>query len=182
MNEEQQLIKQAQKGNSLALSQLLQQNYGFLQKYIIKITLNTHLAEDLTQETMLKAMIKIKLYDGSSKFSSWLITIASRLYIDLQRRKKREVLYQEQEEGFRKLHWQLHQQDASLSLDLLQALQQVSDELRLLIILKHYYGYAYEEIALMLNIPSGTVKSRIHHGLKNLRKELVNHGPQQQYQ
>jgi RNA polymerase sigma-70 factor (ECF subfamily) len=177
LNEELQLIKQAQKGDTSAMSELLQQNYAFLLKYLIKITLQSELAEDLAQDTMLKAMVRIKLYNGSSKFSSWLITIATRLYIDLQRKKKREIAYQEHEESFRKLQWQLLQQDTALSLDMLHALSQLTDELRLLIILKHYYGYTYDEISRMLDIPSGTVKSRIHHGLKTLRKDLIEHEP-----
>lgn len=40
------------------------------------------------------------------------------------------------------------------------------------VILKHYYGYSYEEIARMMRIAEGTVKSRVHNGLKRLRKEL----------
>ncbi|MNH35900.1 RNA polymerase sigma factor SigY [compost metagenome] len=43
------------------------------------------------------------------------------------------------------------------------------------VLLKYYYGYAQEEIAAMLDIPVGTVKSRLHNGLKQLRKELAGH-------
>lgn len=168
------LIREAQQGSRTALSILLQQNYGFLMKYLLKITMQPAAAEDLAQETMLRCMEKIKLYNGSSKFSSWLITIASRMYIDGLRKKKRETLWQEQEQALRKLRWQMERAGGDWP-DVLEALAGLSEEMRVPIILKHYYGYAYEEIADMLELPPGTVKSRVHNGLKSLRKELAEH-------
>ena len=55
---------------------------------------------------------------------------------------------------------------------ILQALSKLNEETRFPIILKHYYGYSYEEIAKKMKILTGTVKSRIHNGLKTLKKEL----------
>ncbi|MOA50598.1 RNA polymerase sigma factor SigY [compost metagenome] len=57
----------------------------------------------------------------------------------------------------------------------LQALGELKSEWRMPVLLKYYYGYAQEEIAAMLDIPVGTVKSRLHNGLKQLRKELAGH-------
>lgn len=168
------LIADAKRGDRTALSLLLQRHYTFLVKYLIKATMQPTLAEDLAQETMLKAMEKIKLYNGQSRFSSWLITIGTRLYIDSLRKKKREIRWQEQEQSLRKLKWQAAYGGAEWS-DVLDALGGLSEELRLPIVLKHYYGYAYEEIAGMLDIPEGTVKSRVHNGIKSLRKELSPH-------
>jgi RNA polymerase sigma-70 factor (ECF subfamily) len=169
--EEQELIRQAMKGDNLALSMLLHNHYAFLLKYLMKITLHTQLAEDIAQETMLKAIQKIKLYNGQSKFSSWLMTIGTRLFIDHQRKHKREKLWQEQELSLRKLRWQAehHHEDWPLVLD---ALGQIPEDIRIPVILKHYYGYSYEEIGSMLEIPEGTAKSRVHNGLKQVRKEL----------
>src|SRR5690606_21905138 len=83
----------------------LQENYSFLVKYLMKVTLHPQTAEDLTQETMMKCVEKIQLYNGKSKFSSWLITIATNLFIDQQRRKKREKNWLEQEKALRKMKW-----------------------------------------------------------------------------
>ena len=77
--DEKDLIRKAKKGDTLALSKLLQQNYSFLFKYLMKATLHPQIAEDLTQETMMKCIEKIQLYNGESKFSSWLITIGTNL-------------------------------------------------------------------------------------------------------
>ncbi|TCP52342.1 RNA polymerase sigma (SigY) subunit [Tumebacillus sp. BK434] len=169
--EEQELIRLAVRGDAVALSLLMQQHYSFLMKYLIKVTLNPTLAEDVTQETMIKCIEKIHLYNGKAKFSSWLITIATNLYIDDLRKKKREQNWQEQEQSLRKMRWQAtqHQEDWPLVLD---ALGGLSEDVRLPIILKHYYGYSYDEIAEIMQLAAGTVKSRIHNGLKSLRKEL----------
>lgn len=171
--EEQQLIRLAQRGDSKALALLLRQHYAFLYKYLLKITLHPQTAEDLTQESMLRCVEKIRLYNGKSKFSSWLITIATNLYMDQLRRLKRERDWKEQEEAdTRKLRWQSQHATDGWS-DIMEAFGELTQEMRVPIILKHIYGYAYEEIAQMLDIPLGTVKSRIHNGLRQLRKEMT---------
>ncbi|NHN29993.1 RNA polymerase sigma factor SigY [Paenibacillus agricola] len=177
MTDERELVILAQKGDNQALSILFQQNYGFLKKYLIKTTLNLQAAEDLTQETLLRGMEKLHLYKEKSKFSSWLITIANRIYIDGLRKQTRERRWQEQEHitATRHLQWQLAQQGGEWD-DVLSALHELSYEARAAIILKHYYGYSQEEIADMLGVPTGTIKSRIHNGLNHLRKELGEHG------
>lgn len=169
--EEQENIKRAIKGDERALAHLLHQHYSFLMKYLLKVTMNPILAEDLTQETMLKCIEKIHLYNGKSKFSSWLITIATRLYIDGMRRKQLERKWQEQEQPRRLMQWQLEQAQEQWT-DILEVLASVSYDVRLPILLKHYYGYSYEEIAQLMSIPMGTVKSRIYNGLAQIRREL----------
>ncbi|TCZ78763.1 RNA polymerase sigma factor SigY [Paenibacillus albiflavus] len=170
--EEQERINQAIRGNEQALAHLLHDHYAFLMKYLLKVTMNPALAEDLTQDTMLKCIEKIHLYNGKSKFSSWLITIASRLYIDGMRRNKLERKWQEsQKQPLRFMQWQMGQTHEQWS-DILEAMATVSYETRLPVMLKHYYGYSYEEIAEIINVPVGTVKSRIYNGLRHIRKEL----------
>jgi RNA polymerase sigma-70 factor (ECF subfamily) len=176
MTDERQLITQAQKGDNTALSMLFQQHYSFLIKYLTKVTMNVQTAEDLTQEALMRCMEKLHLYNGRSKFSTWLITIATRLYIDELRKKRRERRWQEDEHNqtLRSIQWQLTRQGGEWP-DVLNALHALPYDIRVPIILKHYYGYTQEEIADMLEVPAGTIKSRIHYGLKNLRKELGDH-------
>lgn len=90
--EEKDLIISAKRGDQLAFAMLFKNNYPFLVKYLIKITMNPDAAEELAQETMAKCVEKIGLFNGKSKFSSWLITIATNLYIDQKRKSKREEL------------------------------------------------------------------------------------------
>jgi len=175
LSDEQTLIRAAQHGDSHALAKLMHTNYSFLLKYLLKIALHQQLAEDLAQETMLRAIERIKLYNGQSKFSSWLITIGTRLFYDEMRKRKRENNLLDAEQTMRKLRWQAVQQGVAWS-EALEALGNLTEEARVPIVLKHYYGYAYEEIASMLDIPLGTVKSRIFNGIKQMRKELDDDG------
>ncbi|WNS43002.1 RNA polymerase sigma factor SigY [Paenibacillus sp. MMS20-IR301] len=163
-------ISRAQQGDAAALAALLQEHYSFLYKYLIKATMDPSLAEELAQDTMVRCMEKIGTYNGASAFSSWLITIASRLYIDRKRRWKREAKWQE-EQGVRSIRWRFESRDMEWS-EVLDALSRLSAAQRMAVLLKHYYGYGYDEIGGMLQIPSGTVKSRVAAGLNQLRREL----------
>jgi RNA polymerase sigma-70 factor, ECF subfamily len=169
--DEKELIKKAKKGDHKAFAVLFKENFPFLVKYLVKVTMNRDMAEELAQDTMAKCVEKIHLYNGKSKFSSWLMTIATNRFIDLQRRQKKERDWQQRESNLRKMKWDMQSRNEEWN-DLLEALSKLSDEVRLPIVLKHYYGFSYEEIAGMVKLPEGTVKSRIHNGIHFLRKEL----------
>lgn len=165
------LIKNAKKGDHLAFAMLFKEHYPFLVKYLMKITMNPDTAEELAQETMAKCIQKIHLYNGQSKFSTWLVSIATNTYIDQCRKKKREKNWQGQEEIYRKLKWHFESRNEEWN-DALEALGRLPEDVRIPIILKHYYGYSYDEIGEWMKISSGTVKSRVHNGIKSVRREL----------
>lgn len=176
-NEEAEWIGQAQRGDMTALALLLQRHYSFLIRYFMKITLQPEWAQDLTQETMLRCMEKIKLYNGQTRFSSWLVTIGTRIYIDGLRKRKRERRLIVEEQTLHRLKWQIQLAGEDWP-EVLEALGHLDEGIRLPIVLKHYYGYTYGEIAAIMDLPEGTVKSRVHNGLGLLRKELKKDGEQ----
>lgn len=171
------MIERALRNEPDALASLLQHHYAFLYKYILKITMNRIMAEDLVQETMAKAIERLGAFQGKGKFSTWLISIGTRLYWDAMRRRQRERrwLQSEQESQMRALRFEMQTGYGEWPAAL-EALGQLSYEMRVPVLLKHYYGYEYDEIAHWLGIPAGTVKSRVHNGLKQLRKELQRDG------
>ncbi len=172
----QEQIRQAQQGDASALAGLLREHYTFLYKYLVKVTMNPLLAEEIVQDTMVRCMERISTYNGSSAFSSWLITIATRLYIDRKRRWKREAEWKQQEEqGSRSIRWRFESQGEEWS-GVLDALSRLPTAQRVALLLKHYYGYSYDEIGAILQIPSGTVKSRVAYGISQMRKELNEDG------
>lgn len=173
--EEGELIRSAKRGDKRAFAMLFHHNYSFLVKYLMKVTMNPDTAEELAQETMARCIEKIHLYQEKSKFSSWLISIATNLYIDQQRKKKREKNWQQQEEIYRKLKWQIESRSEEWT-DTLAALSKLAENVRIPIILKHYYGYSYDEIGEMMKLSSGTIKSRVHNGILAVRKELKLNG------
>lgn len=166
------LVKRAIKGDSQSLSELLRQHYSFLYQYALKLTMNKVKAEDVTQETMLKAIEKMDTFQGQSKFSTWLIAIASRLVIDRARRSERENKWLQEEGMLRSIRYEALNRMNEWP-DALQALGELDERQRMAVLLKYYYGYSQEEIATMLDVALGTVKSRLHSGLKQLRKELT---------
>jgi RNA polymerase sigma-70 factor, ECF subfamily len=169
--DEKELITSAKKGDHRSFAVLFRNHYPLLVKYLMKITMNPDLSEELAQATMAKSVEKIHLFNGKSKFSSWLISIATNMYIDQHRKKKREKEWNEGEAASRKLQWHMESRNEEWT-DALAALSRLSDEMRIPLILKHYYGYSYDEIGEILNIAAGTAKSRVHHGLLAIRREL----------
>ncbi|QSO52055.1 RNA polymerase sigma factor SigY [Alicyclobacillus curvatus] len=166
-----QQITAAKRGDNEALAEVLQKHYLYVFRYLVKVTLHRQTAEDLTQDTMIRAIEKIQLYDPQrSRFPSWLITIATRLFLDHKRRQQREKTLLSPDEVLHGLRWQLESSTENWWV-LVDALARLPDHTRAAVVLKHYYGFGYDEIADILKIPAGTVKSRIHHGLSGLRKE-----------
>jgi RNA polymerase sigma-70 factor, ECF subfamily len=171
------LIKNAKDGDHLAFAMLFKEHYPFLVKYLMKITMNPDTAEELAQETMAKCVQKIQLYNGQSKFSTWLVSIATNLYIDQCRKNKREKNWQGQEVVFRKLKWHFESRNEEWD-DALEALGRLPEDVRIPIILKHYYGYSYDEIGCWMQLSPGTIKSRVHNGIMSVRRELkLDEGP-----
>lgn len=166
------LMEEARGGNRQSLARLLYDNYEMVFKYLIKFTLNKSTAEDLVQETMVRAIEKFELFDPSkAKFSTWLITIAQNIYLDGIRRKKREQKHFDEEIQLEDLCDLQEEHDEDLD-RVLEALSRLPDDSRFPLVLKHYHGYSLEEIARIMSIPLGTVKSRIHNAIKAVRKEL----------
>ena len=168
-----QLIYDAKNGSSYALGQLLQDNYSAVFKFVLKLTLNAQSAADVTQDCMVRVIDKFSLYDPEkSSLSTWMITIAKNLWIEECRKKARLFKifdkYHENEEAYENSNideFLIHD-------EVLSALNRLSDKERMSLILKHLNGYSYEEIAVILKIPLGTVKSRISSGMKSFKKEL----------
>lgn len=164
------LIYEAQNGSNYALAQLLQENYSIVYKFILKLTLNPQIAADITQECMVRVIDKFNLYDpNKSALSTWMITIAKNLWVEECRKNKVSKKYENQYEETEEADFlnQIIDKD-----EILTALKKLNEKLRIPVVLKHAEGYSYEDIAKILNIPIGTVKSRISNGIKFLKKEL----------
>lgn len=166
-------IKRAQNGDQQALAALLKDHYSFIVKYVWKMSGDEHLAYDVTQDTIVKAIQKIQQFKYNSTFSTWLIQMATHTYIDHKRKQKRSQKIDEKAiQEWRNPH--AHNTPDELH-DVQEALWALDDQYRIPIVLKHYYGYDYQEISSMTNVKVGTLKSRVHYGLEKLRKELLSH-------
>lgn len=163
------LIRRAQDGDKQALAELLKKHYSFIVKYVWKMSGDEQIAYDVTQDTLIKTIQKINQFNHRSRFSTWLIQIATHTYLDYKRKQKRK---HELDEKMRKEFSHASVSFPSDWHEIQEALWKLGDDHRIPLVLKHYYGYDYKDIAEMTKVKVGTVKSRVHYGLVNLRKEL----------
>ena len=169
--EDKELLDKARQGNKYCLNLLLQNNYQMLYGFLIKLTGDKDLAEDLVQDTLLKASLNITKFRGDSKFSSYLITIGINTYKNYLRKNK--VRTENYNFEFKVSHY--GEDDLINHIRFKEALNHLNNmpyEKRISFILKHYYGYSIEEISEILKVSSGTTKSRIHNTIKKLREIL----------
>ncbi len=132
----------------------------------LRIMGNVHDAQDCAQEAMLRAFRAMPGFRGDAKVSTWLYTIAHRACVDALRKRKPEVsLDSLSEEGWDAPdtcptpYAQLEQSERKRMLE--EALKRLSDEQRTAIVLVDLQGLPYDEAAQVLDIPLGTLKSRI---------------------
>jgi RNA polymerase sigma-70 factor (ECF subfamily) len=169
--EELELINRAKDGNKSALNSILKDNFDVLKGYTVKMVGDPHLAQDIIQDTMLKAVINISKFEPRAKFSTWLIKIATNVYRDYLRKNK---YFQSVDENFIDKDQQV--EDIVISnyeyKEIMKIILKLPYEKRAVFILKHYYGYKYEEISEIIDCPIGTVRSRLHNAVKYLIKEI----------
>ena len=169
------LIEKAKKGNKSALNTLLTESMPVLKGYIIKMTGDINLSQDIIQDTMLKAVLNISKFEPKAKFTTWLIKISTNVYRDyLRKNRQSEVLDETLEDK------SPDTEEKAISdyeyKEILGIVNKLPPDKRSVFILKHYYGYKYEEIAEILNCPAGTVRSRLHYSVDFIIKELERKG------
>jgi RNA polymerase sigma-70 factor (ECF subfamily) len=129
-------------------------------------------AEDLMQNCYLRALQNWGQFNGSGSRQAWLFTIARRTYIDFIRSRKRKnglIDNQELQLSAHKKPGQSNEQQTEL---VWKAINDLSIEYREVIHLRFAAGLDYKEISDSLKIPIGTVRSRLHRGLKAIREQI----------
>ncbi|MDI3535244.1 MAG: hypothetical protein PWQ82_1609 [Thermosediminibacterales bacterium] len=171
------LVKKAKKGNKDAFADLVRLYKGPVFRQAFAILNDRTEAEDVSQEAFLKAYYSIKKLNSEYAFVSWLSRIVTNLSTDkLKRRGKEKVATQQwiNEHAAFSGNWRDPIEDKELELNIRKALQKLSTQHRNIIVLRDVQGFSYEEIAKILKVPVGTVKSRIHAARLALREKLQN--------
>jgi RNA polymerase sigma-70 factor, ECF subfamily len=139
---------------------------------------DTHRGEDLAQEAFARVFTKRKEYEARAKFSTFLWRVALNLcYDDLRRRDRRRELSLEGESSAWDVPSETLSPDVSLAREetaegVRHALMNISETYRSVLVLRHYEDLKFREIADVLEIPEGTVKSRMAEGLTQLARLL----------
>ncbi|MDR0763295.1 MAG: RNA polymerase sigma factor [Bacteroidales bacterium] len=121
---------------------------------------NASLSEDITQETFIKAYIKLGSFKSLSKFSTWLMGIAYHLYIDYVRKYKNEIICET--ENIPKMQTADSLSAVDAKIDFQKALNVLSAEERAVALLFHIEDMEIKKIAQSLSMPQGTVKSHLY--------------------
>ncbi len=185
---DQQIVLLARGGQERAYRELVRRYERPIFSLLYRMVRDRELAEDLSQDTFVKALNAIESYKPEYKFSSWLFKIANNAAIDHLRRRELDTLSLEGSphavtpDAMEATALQIGDRGEN-ALDIVEAkelggeieraIAQLRPEYRACILLRHVDGRAYEEIAEMLDLPLGTVKTYIHRARNELRRLLA---------
>jgi len=133
---------------------------------------DAHLADDLAQETFVKAWRKLQTYRGSAKFSTWLFGIAYNEFRTVARQRK-ELALEDVGEPVTEATKTAADSRSDLRLDLTEALKALSSQERAAVVLCCQNSLTHEEAAEVLDCPLGTVKTNVLRGKEKLKRRLL---------
>ncbi|MGL5712604.1 MAG: sigma-70 family RNA polymerase sigma factor [Paraclostridium sp.] len=161
------LVKKSKKGNSLAFSTLIKHYEKDLYRVAIAITKNNEDALDCIQESILKAYTNIQNLKQDEYFKTWLIKILiNQCKYVVEKNKKCVSLLNENVQGSYK--------DDSSEIEVKSIVNDLEEDLRVLVILYYFEDIGIKDISNMLDIPEGTIKSRLSRARSKLKNMLAN--------
>ena len=167
------LVKRAQRGDRNAVDALLRENYDSIRAVCHRIIINSSDADDATQNALIAIVRALPSFDGRSKFSTWVYRIATNAALDeLRRIRRRDV--PNDDATFENVSVGDATNAVDAQMDVSAALAEVPEEFRVALVLRHIADLDYEEIAVILDVPVGTVRSRLSRGRAQLTALLGN--------
>ena len=153
----------------------------------LRMTRNPQDAEDLVQETMMRAYRAFDRFEAGTNLKAWMFRIMTNAYINTYRKKQREPIKVSQDDAEEfDLYQELKNHDIAytrsaenvvldqlVDSDITQALDDLPEQFRLAVILSDVQDFSYAEMAEIMDVPIGTVMSRLHRGRKALQKRLL---------
>ncbi|MGZ2370882.1 RNA polymerase sigma factor [Ancylomarina sp. YFZ004] len=176
-------VQAAMKGNQKAFEKLFLRYKDAIFYFLLRIVNNRTDAEDLTLECFGKAFRNINQYSTKYAFSTWLFRIASNTSIDFIRKKKKSIIKLETKEESNMDLPSYESKTPSPEQQIInkqnarymrQKVSQLKDRYRILIELRYFKEYSYEEIAQEMNLPIGTIKAQLFRARKLLFINIQN--------
>lgn len=180
--DDQQLIELILGGDTIAFEHLFNRYRDSMrQMYLQRTYGNSDDTDDLLQETFIKVYVNIHKYDPAYTFGQWLYTIARNTFVDYIRKRRDDLPIETVQSSSSSIHtssptptpedsYIRFQQRAQLE----RILECMSPKYRLLIEMRFFKEYSYEEIAEELAMPMGTVKTQIHRAREQLCRFIMN--------
>lgn len=178
MSEEAELIDAALNGDTEAFGRLVQTHQDRLFGAMLQVTRSAEEAEDVVQEAFVRAYVKLHTFQRNSRFFTWLYRIAFNSALSRRRRKRATLSLDQTREvtGIEPIDSVDAPDERMLQRERIEmvraALDRLSDEHRAIMILRELENHAYEDIAEILEISIGTVRSRLNRARTQLRQTL----------
>ncbi len=177
MNDDATLITDALRGNTEAFGQLVCRYQDRLYNAIVHLVGSCDEAYDVVQDAFVQAFVKLASFEGASAFYTWLYRIAFNLAVSRQRRKRPTLSIEQTREVTGKEPLELISPDEPLQREerarqVQRGLAALSEEHRAILIMREMEDFSYEEIADLLGVPLGTVRSRLNRARMQLREQL----------
>ena len=179
MENEQALIDQAKKGDARAFKELIAAYQSDLYNVALYFTGDTHDASDLYQETWIKVFRNLAGYKYNRNFKAWLLKVLRNTYIDKFSRKrgrKEEVPMDEMAAGMTGDSRLRGPETEERKQIIYRAVNSLPDEFRQTVILVDLQGLSYEDTAGIMNVSTGTVRSRLSRARKKLKEIFLKPG------
>ena len=171
------LVRMAQNGDRNAFSELVCRHARGVQNVIYRMCGDTQLAEDAAQEAFIRAWLNLGSFRPQASLRNWLYRIAVNIAIDMFRKEKRilpdsmdDLHLMDQRPGPEALF--LNREQIALAKKTILSLPEAS---RAVLVLREYEGLSYQEISDVLDIPVGTVMSRLNYARTLLKERLHPH-------
>jgi RNA polymerase sigma-70 factor (ECF subfamily) len=166
------LMEQVRDGRVERLAVLFERHHVRLYNFLLRLTGNQSVSEDLVQEVFCRILKYRATYRGTSKFPLWMYQIARNTHIDYLRKRKEELPLDEQwdEAPSRDLSPSESVEQAYDIALVQEALSRLPLKKREILILSRFQNLKYREIAELLDCHIGTVKAHVHRAIKDLRK------------
>jgi RNA polymerase sigma-70 factor, ECF subfamily len=168
------LLEQAQHGDRIAFGELVRHYYPGVVQVVYRLCGDTRLAEDMAQEAFLRGWINLPSFRPQSSLRNWLYRIAVNATLDVLRRRQAETLEDEQAQmipdpAMGPETALIEKERVAL---LQRAMQALPEAARSVLVLREYGELSYQEIATVLDVPVGTVMSRLNYARNRLRELL----------
>ena len=168
--DESSLIRQARRGSADAIEALVRRDWESAHRAAYLIVHDAQAAEDIAQEAMLAAVRSIDGFDRRRPFRPWLHRIVVNRSLDWLRARARRPEVSVEVAG--EVERAASAPPEALSDDLMRALAALDPDERALIVMRHLLGYRSPELARMLGLPAGTVRTRLARALTRVRNQL----------
>lgn len=171
------LVRASRRGDRPAYGALVDRYLRRVYSVAVRIVCDTQAAEDVAQDTFVRALERLHQYDDDRPFGSWLLKIATNLALNHLRATKRDRLLRQRaaEADLDATETAAPSGDKGEANDWSRWLSKLEEPQRLSIVLFHFHEMPYEEIANVLGLPINTVRTHLHRGRKRLR-ELMSAG------